>query len=441
MADIGERSSVVVSKKFSLSFGDFKMLSFCYLPLIGSEALGLYDFLLSFGDASSPFLFGADCMAYTGLNGGTLNIARRKLEAIGLLETYHKGSDDDENDSFFLKTLPPLSPKKFFEDKVLSSLLEAHVKSKSFANTKAMFIRGENLDSSYENISVSIGAVFSIGNTDIDLSSSGDEANLEDKKGKKTSHSFDKEEFQKGLKEKEIPLSSLKDALDQIYSCASFYNLTVNDTVDLVNNSLNSDMIFSLNHFLSLCHDRCRFIYDSFDREDEYSPLVGENHMTAYYRTLDETNPVEFYAKKLQMSRVPEEVQEDLRKFRDEYNFTNGVVNSVIDYCCEINKGAPGRLRYWETIAQGIAGKDKPKTAYEAYLKLQERTKAMVSKISRKATKAAGSKRRKEDLQEEKEKDTQKEKKSTKEVRRDFTDEENDLMEDLSKELKKDMGK
>lgn len=439
MSDILEHSSVVISKNFSLSFGDFKILSFCYLPLVGSEALGLYDFFLSYGDGSSPFLFGKDCFIYTGLTIATLNQAKKKLEAVGLLETYHKGSDDEEDDSFLVQVLPPLSPKKFFDDKILSALLENKIGFKAFGNIQALFIRGEKIDSSFKKESAAIGAMFPI--NDLDLSTNNiEQVGLEDKNGKKTSSAFNEKEFKKELQGLEIPFRSIANDIEEIYSCSSFYNLTAKDAANMVQNSTNSNNIFYKDKFLTLCHDRCHFLYDAYDQDDEYTPLVGENFSTAKYKEQDETNPLEFLARKLHLKYVPDDTQDSLRKFRDEFNFPDGVVNNIIDYCIMKNEGSLPPLAYWEKVALTIVGK-KPKNAYECSLYLESKQKEFKRKRDKKIARDTGIRKNlagiKEEEQEKKIEVPKLKVEKNDDDDMEFTQDELDFMNELDKKMGK----
>ena len=58
MSEVTNNCEITVSVNFSMSIGDYKVLYLCYLPMIGSDGMTLYEYLLTIGSLSQPFCFG-----------------------------------------------------------------------------------------------------------------------------------------------------------------------------------------------------------------------------------------------------------------------------------------------------------------------------------------------------------------------------------------------
>lgn len=107
---------------FPLSSYERKLITLLYQPLIGPEPISLYFLLWAEGEDEE----GRDYTHYHLMNGLDMSIgaifnARIALEAIGLLRTYKKETDDLHYFSY--EILPPLEARRFFEDPLLSMFL------------------------------------------------------------------------------------------------------------------------------------------------------------------------------------------------------------------------------------------------------------------------------------------------------------------------------
>ena len=103
---------------------DRKVLTHCYLPIIGDKAMSIYLTLFTMldpGSQESSVLNHSQLVKLTGIPKTRLVLERRKLEAVGLLSTYYK----DGHFIYVLKKV--LSPYEFFNNhdfvRVLSSII------------------------------------------------------------------------------------------------------------------------------------------------------------------------------------------------------------------------------------------------------------------------------------------------------------------------------
>lgn len=380
MVEIEKESALTVSVNFSMSDNDYKVLYTCYLPIVGSDGIALYGYLLSVGQSNLPFIFGEDLYSFTGLNEATATIARKRLEAACLLETYNKVGLKEDSSSFVLKLFPPLSPKKFFSDLALTKVLEILIGSKKLDELKRSYIKGENIDDQYTNVSASFGSIFDIKKLDISSNDSPDK--LEDKSGKHTASNIDLATLKKAMKEGQISSKYLKNDLPNILSTINFYDIDVKEAVNLIERCLNSDNIFVLDKFTQLCRDRCRFASDAFADDSSDPTYKGNMRNAEIFEAQDKLSIPQFVSARLNLSSVPEPVLDDLYKLQNEFGFSNGVVNNIVDFCLLKNGSLPN-LKYMERVSMTVATK-KPKTAYECSIILKNENKKFKKNVDKK---------------------------------------------------------
>ncbi|MDX8046679.1 DnaD domain protein [Gracilibacillus sp. S3-1-1] len=144
LGDIGkilpsELYVVDISQELPLSYTN--ALTHLYQPLIGIDALSLYHTLYTESTFASSYQTHHMLMNYIGLPLDRIYRARRKLEAIGLLQTYEKENENHKAYHYLLH--PPHSPASFFENDFLSHLLYHQLGSDKFKKIKAKFVKQE----------------------------------------------------------------------------------------------------------------------------------------------------------------------------------------------------------------------------------------------------------------------------------------------------------
>lgn len=136
---------------------DRQLLTLLYQPMIGSDAVSLY--LTLWADGEERF---EDSTHYTLMNTlgkpvKTIFESRIQLEAIGLLKTYRK---DGEERSFIYELCPPLDPKTFFADPLLSMFLFSKIGETSYRRVRDRFIMQTPLAPGYEEVSRTFTDIF-----------------------------------------------------------------------------------------------------------------------------------------------------------------------------------------------------------------------------------------------------------------------------------------
>ncbi|CAG9611457.1 Replication initiation and membrane attachment protein [Bacillus rhizoplanae] len=150
-----------VSARGLLSNYDRKVLTMLYQPLIGSKAFSLYMTL--WGELEQDRLFGREnthhsIMVTMQMQLPDIYEERMKLEAIGLLNVYMKKEKDIR--MFIYELQPPLMPKQFFDDIVLSIFLYNRLSKAKYNQVKQYFLEEEFDFVSYENTTRSFNEVF-----------------------------------------------------------------------------------------------------------------------------------------------------------------------------------------------------------------------------------------------------------------------------------------
>ena len=127
-----------VRRMAALTGEGMKTLAKCYLPLVGTEALGVYFALYhdpTWG--TSSLQTHESFYRRTLVTSGTFERSMKALEAIGLVRTFVKKSDPA---SYYVYCLyAPLEPYVFLDDPLLGPSLEKVVGSKIMKNLRETF--------------------------------------------------------------------------------------------------------------------------------------------------------------------------------------------------------------------------------------------------------------------------------------------------------------
>src|SRR5690625_2182946 len=138
-----------------------KSLTHLYQPLIGLEAIMLYQTLLHEIDLQThdkPVMqTHHTLMNYLDLPLDTIYEARLKLEAIGLLKTYEHQSNGHRAYIYILQS--PYAPEHFFQDVMLTELLYHHLGQAKYDLLQNRYARRQNIQLGKE-ITASFSDVF-----------------------------------------------------------------------------------------------------------------------------------------------------------------------------------------------------------------------------------------------------------------------------------------
>src|SRR5699024_8951414 len=122
----------IVYQPGTLSEDNYEVLNALYLPVIGTEAFGIYLYLFESTTVYDNLAvrFHRELMDELSLNLSDFETSLDKLEAIGLVRTYVSNKEHD--DLFVYRLLQPLTPEMYFKDPMLSMYLYSQVGSAKF---------------------------------------------------------------------------------------------------------------------------------------------------------------------------------------------------------------------------------------------------------------------------------------------------------------------
>ncbi|WP_099158729.1 replication initiation and membrane attachment family protein [Virgibacillus ndiopensis] len=147
-----------ILQKGNMPEGYAKSLTHLYQPLIGINAVSLYQTLLhekELQQEATPQTHHT-LMNYLNLPLDDIYRARVKLEGIGLLKTYENKTE--KNDVYMYELISPFAPNEFFKDAMLTQLLYHHVGQAKFEVLKNYYVqnpssqKGINITSSFSDV-------------------------------------------------------------------------------------------------------------------------------------------------------------------------------------------------------------------------------------------------------------------------------------------------
>ncbi|MEI3606022.1 DnaD domain protein [Pseudogracilibacillus sp. SE30717A] len=123
----------------SLPTDYIQSLTHLYQPLLGIEAISLYQLLLHeiAIQSESQLQTHHTLMNYLNLSLDRIYEARLKLEGIGLLKVYKNETEEKTIYTYVIQ--PPFSPPSFFQDMMLSELLYRHIGESKFVTLKSHY--------------------------------------------------------------------------------------------------------------------------------------------------------------------------------------------------------------------------------------------------------------------------------------------------------------
>ncbi|WP_257346528.1 replication initiation and membrane attachment family protein [Pseudalkalibacillus decolorationis] len=140
---------------------DLRVVTMLYQPLIGANAYSVFMTLFSELDSkeieSKPSSHHS-LMSHTQMNLQSIYEARKKLEAIGLLKTFQKKTDDER--VFIYEIQPALDPEQFFQDDVLSIYLYGRLGKQRYIEIKRRFTYTHPEIPDYQDVTANFNDVF-----------------------------------------------------------------------------------------------------------------------------------------------------------------------------------------------------------------------------------------------------------------------------------------
>lgn len=340
-----------------------KELNLLYLPLIGSDAVKLYSFfftkILNDNNMTNNLLH-FDIFDNMVFDKKKFIFIRKKLEALGLLETYLTESD---NKTFYVyKIKKPLSFSQFFSNQLLSTILENTIGDVSFNLIKEKYGVEKLNFKSFQNISAKFSDVYS------DYELQGEDILNDDKlEGPNLNEyyfDFTKLNFyltnlyiedileDKRLKNIILELAHLYKVSPEEMASALEASLEAESGGTTVNVEKLKDYLTQL--FVNVKKQNVPTLDNMINKKLVYSSYKDDNKLSEkelLAKKLDSISYIEFLNKKygIILSKVD---ASNVLKVQEKYNFPAGVLNVLLDYAIyNSNSGGVPNFNYIDKIA------------------------------------------------------------------------------------------
>ena len=339
-----------------------KELHNLYLPLIGNDAISLYTFfgskMLSDRNLSKSYLH-YDILDNLGLSDNKFLIARKKLEALGLIQSLY--FDNNGIGQFIYKIKEALSFEEFFNTPVLAKLLENTLGSSNYSELVNYYSLDKVSFKSFEDISAKFSDVFRLENLndfsfDYITSKSVNGPNFDE-----YFFDFDKLNFY-------LANSYLTDVIsdpevkNRILGLAHIYKMTPEDmssaiekSVEISNGASEININVLSDYIAQLNVNVRKQEVPTLDRMINKN-LVGEKEEQLtedekFAKEVDNTNFVEYLNK--QVGIVISKIDaKNIEELQSKYNFPTGVLNILLEYSIKQsgNNSVP-HINYIDKIA------------------------------------------------------------------------------------------
>lgn len=386
-------SYLVVNKSF-LNENDRKLLTTLYQPIIGTVAICLYFTLWS--DLNKTNIISNEfthhhLMNSMGLKLDEIIIARKKLEALGLLKTFFK---EGNINNYIYELYSPLSPLEFFSNPILSSSLLASIGKKEYQMLISYFKPLKLNISEFENITCSFSDIYKM---DIKTIEDVTEKDIISKEKNDISINdvldFDyiKESIPKGILSNNAFSSSLIKLLNRL---AYLYNFDNDTMIELLKNSINEKGTFNEEKLKKNCKNLFSFENDGVPKlifKSKNDVKVDNKNIKDIKQKLIEcfecTTPYDFLKAKYGGSKPTSKDISLVESLLVDQELNPGVVNVLIDYVLRTNE-----KKLNKNLVQAIASqwkmcnittvKDAMKQAEKEYRKInQAKEKKNIKKI------------------------------------------------------------
>ncbi len=388
MLILEEESSFTLYRDYSLSERDRQVLSLLYLPIIKSDAFGLYFILndLSYLKLGHDYFYHQEIRNQLGLTVPSFLHARSLLEGIGLRETFRKvsfGEDGRKKVTYIYHLLPPASPKKFFSDLVLKSLLISEIGNKKYFSLRNYFKAAEPFKfNDAENVSCSFKDAYSPKlHGDERILLSGD--NLQDK-NYKSPIQLDEKGIVSGLEKINYPLPSVQEYRKEIAALSSLYDIKIDDICSLIEKNTDSNGKFyrdtfkdSIRNFVS---------YGKKEVEKDEKDISGSKMEARFRQAFQSRTPKEYLTQIYNADPTKPRLRE-IEDLRNRFGFDNAIINVVLDYSLRRTKKEFNKV-FIEKVAFKLSGY-QVSSVYDAMAVLKSRDFEVQRSLGRKKAKAA----------------------------------------------------
>lgn len=335
----------VVVNRTILNENDRKIISMLYQPIIGCIATDLYYTLWADLD-KSELLSGEythhHLMTSLRIKMDPIIMARKKLEAVGLLKTFLKEGNPN---SYVYELFSPISAVEYFNHPILNVVLYNNVGKKEYENLLKYFKVPKINLSSYKEITSSFDDVFE--------SAPGtlyDNLNT-DLRTNKTGQIKIDSEFDFDLLISSVPNGLIsnktfsREVKDLICNLSYVYNLDAIEMKPSILNSIKENGLIDKNALRKNVRNYYRYENDNklpsliYKSQPEYlkNPLGKDDKRAKMIYVFENTSPYNFLKGANKGAKPAERDLNILEGLLTDFKLNPGVVNVLIDYVLKIN--------------------------------------------------------------------------------------------------------
>ena len=376
---------------------DKDTLTTLYQPLVGHTALSVYFTLWSEAkkqDLASLMMH--ECLLVSmQIATGEFIEARKKLEAVGLLRTYLKKTEDVS--FYYYELYAPKTPNGFFDDALLFGLLIKYVGEKNANRLRSIY--GISVDQDRgDDITATFGEVFKPDfNDSVFLKAISNKDKIIDRRQSKIDSEFNFGRFINKIKESSQISESVftKKVLKEIERSTALYGideetaaLRVIDCFD-ANKPVGEKIDF--NKLTEMFQEDVKYPFLNNNKKEGPNLNSGDSALAKKINLMETISPKD-YLRILQNNTQP--VRPDLRLIDDlssNLQLPNCVINAIIDYVLAKNENVLSRA-LTEKVASSLA-REGIKTTIDAmeFLDKAKRKKKVIQESTKSVVKEANS--------------------------------------------------
>lgn len=324
---------LVVKKDLILKDG-FIFLHELYLPLIGYKATFLYENLINLSKRANNQIDVSNFLYFIGMSEQDFMLAKRTLESIELIQTFENSNETT------IALCGVKTPSDFFNDTILFELFKNRVSDDYYQSIVDKY--SNKFDTTnLKNVSASITDSFQI---------NFDPSNTTFKKGSfvtvnknQVRGNIDSNEFFRYLKTKSTYTRDnfSDEEVNKIFSLANTYNVDLKTLGKLVTNAYEPDSGVKKGGKVNFTYLEkqlriSKLVFTPKSAAKKNTKKITINSETELANKLlkyQNTAPFEFL-KELQGGVAPIEADMGLiSRIKDEFGFSDGVINVLIDFC------------------------------------------------------------------------------------------------------------
>ncbi len=348
---------VVVNKSILIN-EDKKILNLLYLPIIGPTPIMLYNVLCS--DLEKSEIMSTELTHHHLITNMHMSLeefllARRQLEAIGLLKTYVK---KDSVNNYLYELYSPINASEFFNHPILNIVLYNNIGKKEYEKLINYFKIPKLNTSSYQDITASFNEVFvSIPLTSYEIIN--DNIRKTNKLKLRINTNFDFDFLVESIPKNIINSKAFtKEIKELILNLSFIYDIDVLKMSSIIKTCINEKGLINKEELRKNCRNFYQFdnggllpsVVDNTQPEFLRKPIGDNSNRAKIIYDFETTSPRNLLKSR---NNQMEPTKRDLKLVEDlivVYGLKPGVVNVLLDYCLKVNNKKLNRS-FIETIA------------------------------------------------------------------------------------------